>query len=145
MDASDPVRPSKNSCGTGAVHIWVPAFAGTTMLENRRHTSAFPRHTFARVMQIIRPKGRGECRAPSAPAASRAKKAHELVTTGPPEITRHSRTQWFTAYIVLSPELGSNAHISERVVRRTGKRESFQCSRSPFASNAFSSEGHLSD
>ena len=24
MDASDPVRPSKNSCGTGAVHIWVP-------------------------------------------------------------------------------------------------------------------------
>ena len=30
MDASDPVRPSKNSCGTGAVHIWVPAFAGTT-------------------------------------------------------------------------------------------------------------------
>src|SRR6202140_1092836 len=106
MDASDPVRPSKNSCGTGAVHIWVPAFAGTTMLENRRHTSAFPRHTFARVMQIIRPKGRGECRAPSAPAASRAKKAHELVTTSPPEITRHSRTQWFTAYIVLSPELG---------------------------------------
>jgi hypothetical protein len=25
MDASDPIRPSKNSCGTGAVHIWVPA------------------------------------------------------------------------------------------------------------------------
>src|SRR5882672_2136157 len=24
MDASDPIRPSKNSCGTGAVHIWVP-------------------------------------------------------------------------------------------------------------------------
>jgi hypothetical protein len=39
----------------------------------------------------------------------------------------------------------SDAHISERVVRRTGKRESFQCSRTPFASNAFSSEGHLSD
>src|SRR6476620_6860221 len=30
MDASDPIRPSKNSCGTGSVHIWVPAFAGTT-------------------------------------------------------------------------------------------------------------------
>src|SRR5258708_14605821 len=27
MDASDPIRPSKNSCGTGAVHIWVPARA----------------------------------------------------------------------------------------------------------------------
>src|SRR5260370_33901481 len=26
MDASDPIRPSKNSCGTGAVHISVPAF-----------------------------------------------------------------------------------------------------------------------
>src|SRR5450432_99525 len=24
MDASDPIRPSKTSCGTGAVHIWVP-------------------------------------------------------------------------------------------------------------------------
>ena len=24
MDASDPIRPSKNSCATGAVHIWVP-------------------------------------------------------------------------------------------------------------------------
>ena len=30
MDASDPIRPSKNSCGTGAVHIWIPAFAWTT-------------------------------------------------------------------------------------------------------------------
>ena len=37
MDASDPIRPSKNSCGTGAVHIWVPAFAGTT----RRRLSYF--------------------------------------------------------------------------------------------------------
>src|SRR5260221_14289683 len=28
---SDQTR--KNSCGTGAVHIWVPAFAGTTILN----------------------------------------------------------------------------------------------------------------
>src|SRR6266853_742033 len=34
MDASDPIRPSKNSCGTGAVHIWVPAFGGTTKLAS---------------------------------------------------------------------------------------------------------------
>ena len=27
MDASDPIRPSKNSCSTGAVHIWVPGQA----------------------------------------------------------------------------------------------------------------------
>src|ERR1700674_5849554 len=26
----------KNSCGTGAVHIWVPAFAGTTLKLVRR-------------------------------------------------------------------------------------------------------------
>ena len=31
MDASDPIRPLETSCGTGAVHIWVPAFAGTTV------------------------------------------------------------------------------------------------------------------
>jgi len=36
--------------------------------------------------KFIRPKGRGECRAPNAPAASRAKmeEAHELVTTVAP-------------------------------------------------------------
>src|SRR3984957_3857535 len=27
-------QTSKNSCGTGAVHIWVPAFAGTTLRED---------------------------------------------------------------------------------------------------------------
>jgi hypothetical protein len=24
MDASDPIRPWENSCGSGAVHIWIP-------------------------------------------------------------------------------------------------------------------------
>src|SRR5882757_8742284 len=35
MDASDPIRPSKNSCATGAVHIWVPRVRGDDdVLEN---------------------------------------------------------------------------------------------------------------
>ena len=34
MDASDPIRPSKNSCGTGAVHIWVPASPGRRKREH---------------------------------------------------------------------------------------------------------------
>ena len=31
MDASDPIIHQKALVATGAVHIWVPAFAGTTM------------------------------------------------------------------------------------------------------------------
>jgi hypothetical protein len=30
MIASDPIRMLPSSCKPGAVHIWVPAFAGTT-------------------------------------------------------------------------------------------------------------------
>jgi hypothetical protein len=30
MDASDPIRPLKKILWHGGVHIWVPAFAGTT-------------------------------------------------------------------------------------------------------------------
>jgi hypothetical protein len=31
---------------------------------------------------------------------------HTSIHSEPPEITRHSRTQWFTAYSALSPEIG---------------------------------------
>ncbi|MCP3414571.1 hypothetical protein NLM16_10700, partial [Bradyrhizobium brasilense] len=31
MDASDPISPN-SSCATGAVHIWVLAFARTTLV-----------------------------------------------------------------------------------------------------------------
>src|SRR6201999_973368 len=59
----------------------------------------------------IRPenRGRGECRAPDAPAASCAllvASMHTRIHSEPPEITRHSRTQWFTAYTALSPVIG---------------------------------------
>src|SRR6266853_2889909 len=55
MDASDPIRPSKNSCGTGAVHIWVPAFAGTTressIFKQRKHSFAISRRDSPEVCQ----------------------------------------------------------------------------------------------
>src|SRR5882672_3718053 len=38
-----------------------------------------------------------------------------VVATGPPEITRHSRTQWFTAYFVLSPATNSSCHRHPRI------------------------------
>src|SRR5258705_5061541 len=49
-------------------------------------------------------RGRRECRALDAPAASRVDKKHaSVVTTVTPEITRHSPRNGFTAYFVLSP------------------------------------------
>jgi hypothetical protein len=48
------------------------------------------------VYEKVRPGGRGECRVPSAPAASCAKvESTRVVTTSSPGSTRHSRTQWF--------------------------------------------------
>src|ERR1700744_4750852 len=45
MDASDPIKP-ENSCATGAVHIWVPAFAGTTQNSLKRsHAARIPAGT----------------------------------------------------------------------------------------------------
>jgi hypothetical protein len=36
--------------------------------------------------------------------ACASEKMHASIHSEAPEITRHSRTQWFTAYLVLSPE-----------------------------------------
>jgi hypothetical protein len=36
MIASDPTRTLFTSCKPGAVHIWVPAFAGTTVSNAER-------------------------------------------------------------------------------------------------------------
>jgi hypothetical protein len=67
----------------------------------------------ARCTRVLRkesaPRGRGECRVPSAPAASCAYGSGEctrVFTARSPEITRHSRTQWFHGLYVLSPEIG---------------------------------------
>jgi hypothetical protein len=57
-------------------------------------------------------RGRRESRVRAAPAVSRAKgsegSAHEH--TGSAEAIRPSRTQWFTAYFVISPAIGLFCH-----------------------------------
>jgi hypothetical protein len=40
---------------------------------------------------------------------------HTSIHSEPPEITRHSRTQWFTAYTVLSPVIGFLATVVTRI------------------------------
>jgi hypothetical protein len=89
------------------------------------HDFASPRRDFARVvLEFSAPenRGRGECRAPDAPAASCALlvvSMHTSIHSEPSEITRHSRTQWFTAYTVLSPVIGFLATVVTRIAPRT--------------------------
>ena len=40
---------------------------------------------------------------------------HTSIHSEPSEITRHSRTQWFTAYTVLSPVIGFLATVVTRI------------------------------
>src|SRR6201990_1024806 len=70
-----------------------------------------------RFAKNLRPenRGRGECRAPDAPAASCALlvvSMHTSIHSEPSENTRHSRTQWFTAYTALSPVIGFLATVA---------------------------------
>jgi len=48
-------------------------FAPLAMTMLCRHTFTFPRRDTPESCKTFRPKGRGECRVPAAPAASRAK------------------------------------------------------------------------
>ncbi|SHG74739.1 hypothetical protein SAMN05443248_2539 [Bradyrhizobium erythrophlei] len=55
---------------------------------------------------------------PDAPAASCAlwvASMHTSIHSEPSENTRHSRTQWFTAYTVLSPVIGFLATVVTRI------------------------------
>ena len=68
--------------------------------ETRRQRGLFSRRWRARVVHhssALENRGRGECRALAAPAASRGKNKNHtsVVTTVTAGITRHSRTQWF--------------------------------------------------
>jgi hypothetical protein len=89
------------------------------------HTFAISRRDASEVCQYnIRPenRGRGECRAPDAPAASCAllvASMHTSIHSEPSENTRHSRTQWFTAYTVLSPVIGFLATVVTRINPQT--------------------------
>src|ERR1700721_4407711 len=81
-----------------------------SLLAMTANTDTRPRSRGAmrpRFAKNIRPENRGggECRAPDAPAASCALlvvSMHTSIHSAPSENTRHSRTQWFTAYTVLS-------------------------------------------
>src|SRR5471030_1211743 len=74
-----------------------------------RQKLAFPRREAPEVCMNSSPhqnRGRRECRALDAPAASHAvfeTKHTSVVTTVTPEITRHSPRNGFTASFVLSP------------------------------------------
>src|SRR5205085_4858946 len=78
-------------------------------------------------------RGRRECRALGAPAASRAtKKAHEHSHHGHAGITRAFPAQWFTAYSVLSPVTGLFCHCRLRIApqawrQRRGVRTTRLC------------------
>jgi hypothetical protein len=97
---------------TGASGILGPRFfAGDDGWSVANTTSRSRGAVRPRFAINLRPenRGRGECRAPDAPAASCAlwvASMHTSIHSEPPEITRHSRTQWFTAYIALSPVIG---------------------------------------
>jgi hypothetical protein len=91
-------------------------FAALAMTKNADATSRSRGAMRPRFAINLRPeiKGRGECRAPDAPAASCAlwvTSMHTSIHSEPPEITRHSRTQWFTAYTALSPVIGFLATV----------------------------------
>jgi hypothetical protein len=62
-------------------------------------------------MRLEKSKGRTERRVPNAPAAWYAKKNKHtsIVTTNTP-VHPAFRTQWFTAYSVLSPVIGLSCH-----------------------------------
>jgi len=82
---------------------------------------AIPRRVSPGVCLSFRPGGRGECRVPSAPAASCAKVVVGMHTSIHSEVTgiiRHSRTQWFTAYSALSPVIGFLATVAGGKLRR---------------------------
>src|ERR1700722_16963052 len=77
-----------------------------------------------RFAKNVRPenRGRGECGAPDAPPAACALlvvSMHTSIHSEPSEIARHSRTQWFTAYTVLSPVIGFLATVVTRINPQT--------------------------
>jgi hypothetical protein len=95
-----------------------------------RHTCAFPRRSRARVVQEImcpkRKRGRRECRAPDAPAASCAKVESTRVRNhGSPETPGIPYAMVLTVSFVLSPATNSFCHRHRRmwlVRARSGRR-----------------------
>jgi hypothetical protein len=89
--------------------------AGSFILSGTAsHSRRLLRARFALPFSALCNKGRGECRVPSAPAASCALWVVSMRTSIHSEFTgsaRHSRTRWFTAYSGLSPVIGFLATV----------------------------------
>jgi hypothetical protein len=68
-------------------------------------------------------RGRGECRVPVAPAASRVKKTRELVATGPPVHPAFPHAMVLTVSLVLSPVTGLVCHRRRRRLLRRLERQ----------------------
>jgi hypothetical protein len=88
----------------------------------KRTHARLPATRRARVVRKLPPpknRGRGECRVPSAPAASCALgvvSMHTSVHSGGTGITRHSRTRMvLTAYGELSPATNSSCHRRRQI------------------------------
>src|ERR1700716_2045656 len=118
-----PVHPHARVMTTESVAAFV--FIG--------HGSAFPRRDAPGLCQNFRPKeGVGNAGRPVHPqprVRSGSANCTRVFTAVAPEITRHPRTQWFTAYIVLSPAIGLFWHrrladigMSARLGSRTSAR-----------------------
>jgi hypothetical protein len=103
---------AKQSMGQqGSVHCFV-ASAPRNDVKMQLRILAAPRTRVLLITSRPQIRGRRECRAPVAPAASRAmeNKAHERSHYGHAGFTRHSPRNGFNAYIVLSPVTGLCCH-----------------------------------
>jgi hypothetical protein len=85
--------------GAGAAIRFSTGTPGSNIQTQTTQTPAGSRRDASEAwLATFRPGGRGECRVPSAPAASCAQNSsrmHTSIHSGGTGITRHSRTQWF--------------------------------------------------
>jgi hypothetical protein len=106
---------AKQSIGQQARKL--DCFAALAM--TKRHNFAISPHVSREACQKSPPsriRGRAGCRVPSAPAASYAHIGSEYAYEYSQRSHRNhpaSRTQWFTAYIVLSPVIGFLATVAD--------------------------------
>ena len=123
MDVSNPIRRSKSSCATRAVHIGVPAFAGTTRAGRR--TASLPAIAISSVGIVIqrrRPNLAIEASraAPADIAASKARPDHGPDLSGSPGI--QARILSFVVHSHMPaarPTLGCRDHADHPHRRRT--------------------------
>ena len=112
-------RRSLSSGGRSADPLAGDDGSGYGAIIVRRRNSAIPRRDAPEVcmyFRAMRNRGRGECRAHDAPAASRAVKKHtSVVTTGPPKSPGIPCAMVLTVSFALSPVTNSFCHRHRRI------------------------------